>query len=406
MGLHKLLQLNVTANWGSTGKIAEGIGLAAISRGWESIIAYGRDMNPSQSKLIKVGNQLDVYAHYAKNLLLDGEGFGSHRATKNLIKQIELISPDIIQLHNIHDHWLNYPLLFDYLSKIDVPIIWTLHDCWAFTGGCYHFVQYDCNEWKCCCENCAFRKRLIDRTKRNFDKKISLITSLGSNISIVSVSQWLDSLVEESCLGKLNHTYIYNGVDINQFYPSNAEIVDRKYNLLNKVVLLGVSSVWPPSKGLDDYIALSKNLSSKYVIILVGLPDETIRNLPSNILGIKRTDSIKELAALYSRADMVLSLSEAETFGLTLVEGLACGTPSVAYDTTALKEIVSTDTGILVPIHDINRLRNSVEYLAEHSSEFLSKACRNRAVECFNKDVQFSKYIDFYEQILSKKIIQ
>ena len=144
MKKNKLLQLNVTANWGSTGKIAEGIGLAAMARGWESTIAYGRYMNPSQSKLIKVGTQADVYAHYAKARFLDGEGLGSKRATKKLIGQIKQITPDIIHLHNIHDHWLNYSILFEFLATIDTPIVWTFHDCWAFTGGCPHFENVNC----------------------------------------------------------------------------------------------------------------------------------------------------------------------------------------------------------------------------------------------------------------------
>ena len=146
--MKKLLQLNVTANWGSTGKIAEGIGLAAMARGWESVIAYGRYMNPSQSQLIKVGNKLDVYSHYAKAKLFDGEGLGSRRATKALIRKIEILAPDVIHLHNIHDHWLNYPLLFEYLAKIDTPIVWTFHDCWAFTGGCTYSDIQACDKWK------------------------------------------------------------------------------------------------------------------------------------------------------------------------------------------------------------------------------------------------------------------
>ena len=143
----RILQLNVTANWGSTGKIAEGIGLAAMQRGWDSTIAYGRYMNPSQSHLIKVGNQIDVYAHYGKARFLDGEGLGSIGPTKKLIKRIDELSPDIIHLHNIHDHWLNYPLLFKFLASIRAPVVWTFHDCWALTGGCPHFENVNCFKW-------------------------------------------------------------------------------------------------------------------------------------------------------------------------------------------------------------------------------------------------------------------
>ena len=123
-----LLQLNVTANWGSTGKIAEGIGNAAMLRGWESMIAFGRMQNPSTSQLIKVGSQSDVYLHYAKNRLFDGEGRGSIHATKNLLRHIDRYRPDVVHLHNIHDHWMNYPILLQYLKDTGVKVVWTFHD--------------------------------------------------------------------------------------------------------------------------------------------------------------------------------------------------------------------------------------------------------------------------------------
>ncbi|MEE0926511.1 MAG: glycosyltransferase, partial [Bacteroidales bacterium] len=161
----KLLQINVTANWGSTGKIAEQIGLKAMEHGWESYIAYGRDSNPSKSKLIKVGCMLNVYEHYLENRLFDNEGLASRIPTKKLIKQIEKLKPDIIHLHNIHDHWLNYKILFEYLNSINTPIVWTQHDCWAFTGGCMHFVHTNCEKWKNECEKCPQKSKSIDRSK-------------------------------------------------------------------------------------------------------------------------------------------------------------------------------------------------------------------------------------------------
>ena len=101
------LQINVTANWGSTGKIAEQIGLCAMKHGWESYVAYGRMKNPSGSKLIKIGSQMDVYEHYAESVFLDNEEMASRHASKKFIKKIDEIKPDIVHLHNIHDHYLN-----------------------------------------------------------------------------------------------------------------------------------------------------------------------------------------------------------------------------------------------------------------------------------------------------------
>lgn len=398
----KLLQLNVTANWGSTGKIAEGIGQAAMARGWESAIAYGRMMNPSQSRLIKVGNQKDVYLHYARHRFLDEEGLGSKGATKRFIEQIKEYAPDIIHLHNIHDHWLNYPLLFEYLSKVDTPIVWTFHDCWAFTGGCAHFVDSGCEQWKTKCVKCPFPKHKFAKESRNYKLHVSNFSKLGNRLNIVSVSSWLDNLVAHSRLCKLPHTYIYNGVDCDIFKHVDSTTLLKKTNLQDKKILLGVSSVWPKSKGLDDYIHLSHLLDDSFQIVLVGLPQSLQNDLPSNITGIGRTQNIKELAMWYSASMAVLSLSKAETFGLTLAEGLACGTPSIAYEATALKEILSPTTGIGVNPGDIVGLRDAIYSLDSNPNGYSSKACRERAELNFNKDIQFNKYIDLYESILLK----
>lgn len=230
----KLLQLNATANWGSTGKIAEGIGQAAMARGWESYIAYGRSSNPSASQLIKVGETRDVYLHYAKNRLFDAEGLGSKRATKKLIEKIEKLNPDIIHLHNIHDHWLNYPILFEYLASIDTPIVWTFHDCWAFTGGCYHFVEQNCYQWQSKCEKCPFPKKFLRREAKNFLRKTSAIQNLKNRLLIVTVSSWLNDLVSESQLKDLRHDFIYNGVDTSIFKPRDFTDIINEYNLKGK----------------------------------------------------------------------------------------------------------------------------------------------------------------------------
>lgn len=398
----RLLQLNVTANWGSTGKIAEGIGLAAMTRGWESAIAYGRMQNPSLSETIKVGSQFEVYLHYAKNRIVDGEGLGSVRATKRLLGQIVRLAPDIVHIHNIHDHWLNYPLLLNYLKSSDVHVVWTFHDCWAFTGGCPHFVESGCAEWMTECRDCRIPRSVIDRTNRNFTLKRDLIRALGGKLTIVSVSKWLDSLVADSVFGNLNHQVIYNGIDTNLFSPHDFNDLNRRFSLDNKQVLLGVSSVWTESKGLSEYFTLRHRLPDNFIIVLVGLSPRQINSLPEGIVGIPRTNSLDELAALYSRADAVLCLSKAETFGLTLVEGWACGTPSIGYADTAIKEMLSPAVGIPVRPGDIDGLVAAVKSLSEGTVRFEPLVCRQYAVKNFNQKLQYDKYVDLYESLINK----
>ena len=391
----KILQLNVTANWGSTGKIAEGIGEAALKKGWESYIAYGRYMNPSKSQLIKVGNKWDVYAHYAKNRFLDGEGLGSKTPTKQLIKTIQDIEPDIIHLHNIHDHWLNYPVLFEYLATIDTPIVWTFHDCWAFTGGCSYFDIPPCDKWITKCEKCLLRKCKIDRSKSQFNKRKELIATLGNRLTIVPVSKWLYDFCSVSILNSSNIMLIHNGIDVNKF-----SICENKTT--KKKLILGVANVWSHRKGLNDFIKLREMLPQKYQIKLVGLTKSQISKLPDGIDGITKTQNIDELVTLYNRATAFVNPTYADNFPTTNLEALACGTPVITYRTGGSPEAIDEHTGIVVEKGDIQELASSIMEIINNPQRYSSEACRERATTHFNQDTQFGKYIDLYNQLLSK----
>lgn len=391
----KLLQLNVTANWGSTGKIAEGIGQAAMARGWESYIAYGRYINPSQSKLIKVGNQFEVYAHYAKARLFDGEGLGSKRTTKKLINQIEQIAPNIIHLHNIHDHWLNYPILFKYFSTIDTSIVWTFHDCWAFTGGCAYFDILDCSKWKMGCRQCELRGFEIDRSTRNFNLRKELIDEFASRLTIVPVSHWLEKLCHESFLKDIDIRLIYNGVDVKCFRPSSEKA--------SKPLILGVALPWSKRKGFDDMIRLRLLLPSKDIdMAMIGLDKNQMKKLPESIIGIERTQNIDELAEWYSRAWAFVNTTHSDNFPTVNLESLACGTPVITYRTGGSPEAVDCNTGIIVEKGDVEAMAKAVMSVITAHEKYSTQSCRERAAMNFNREKQFTKYIDLYEEILNK----
>lgn len=395
-----LLQINVDANWGSTGRIAEQIGICAQEHGWDSYIAFGRDYNPSQNHLIRVGSKCDVYLHYAQNRLLDREGLASVGATKALLADIDRIQPDVIHLHNIHDHWLNYPLLFEYLAKADIPVIWTQHDLWATTGHCAFSVA-GCEKWKSGCYEChAIPHYCLDKSKRNYKLKKNAFTSVR-NMTIVPVSEWLGTQIQQSFLKEYPMKVIKNGVDIEVFQPIPSAVMD-KYGCCSKHILLGVSSVWPECKGLKDFVRLSEMLPDDYRIVLVGLTKEQISQLPSNMTGIERTDSQLELAQLYSSAEIVLSLSSFETFGLTIAEGMACGTPAVVYGNAALPELITPITGRIVTSGDLQELYSTVLEMVKINFKSLHTAdCRRRAEECFDKNKSCESCILLYNRILS-----
>lgn len=406
-----LLQINLCVNCLSTGKIAEDIGQAAMQAGWKSYIAgaiIGK--NPSKSNVIKIGSSNYIYFPYFESLIFDNHcmGLASRLATKRLIAEIGKIKPDLIHLHTIHAYFLNLKLLFEYFKTIDIPIVWTLHDCWSFTGHCAHFDAVGCSRWKSECHNCPQLKEYpkslgwIDNTRRNYALKKRLFTSLGERLTLVPVSHWLNNLVKDSFFQGIASHVIYNGINTNIFKPTNSTSFLSSLEIGNKKILIGVASSWGERKGLKDYLALSKILSDDMRIILVGLKKNTIKSLPPNIIGIEKTENLHQLVELYSASDVVLNLSIEETFGLTTVEGMACGIPGIVYDKTASPELISPETGLVVKAHDISKLKDAIEEIVAKGKEYYSQNCRRRALAFFSSDKQYEKYINLYDSIIGQ----
>ena len=390
-----LLQINVSANWGSTGKIAESIGLASIRHGWESYIAYGRYCNPSQSHLIKIGTKIDPYLHYVHQRIFDDEGLCSKNATHHLIKTINDLGPDIVQLHNIHDHYLNYQLLFEYLNRTDIKVVWTFHDCWAFTGHCFHFVTKKCKRWKTQCYGCPLQheypKTLLDHSDENFSLKKNLFTK-NKNLTIVACSEWMAQFVRESFLQDKPLYVIHNGVDLDIFKAKPNEKIQKIFKVL------AVSNVWNKDKGIDDILTLRNLLAEDYTMTIVGLNEKQLKKLPLGIKGIQRTQNVQELVKLYSEAAVLINPTYADTFPTVNLEALACGTPVITYRTGGSPEAIDERTGVVVEQGDVNGLVEAIYRMKEY--HLSSDDCRKRAEECFDKDKCFEKYVELYEKLI------
>ena len=401
----KLLQFNVTANCGSTGRLAEDIGDVALSNGWESYIAYGREMAPSRSNLIKIGNKSDVYSHVLKTRLFDRHGFGSYRSTKTLIQYLQTLNPDVIQFHNIHGYYLNLPTVLEYIATNNIPLVWSLHDCWSMTGHCSHFALEGCEKWKHECYDCPLKNKypqswLLDSSRRNFRDKKKLVESIP-NLTIVAVSEWIADIARESYFKNRPIHVIPNGVDTNVFYPkSKTNELRQRYGLEGKFVIMASGTVWLPYKGIKDYGMLREILPDDFAIILVGLSGKDFNNLPKGVIGLPRTKSIHELAELYSMADCVMSLSRLESFGLTPVEGFACGTPAIVYDNVALSELITDDTGFKIPVGDIKAIKDALLVMRQLGKEYYSEKCRNKALIDYNKYECFGRYLQLYDGLI------
>lgn len=396
--MYKLLQINVTANSGSTGKIAEAIGQLAISRGWESWIAYGRGTPQSESHLIRIGNDWDMRWHGVETRLFDNHGLASRHTTRKFIRQIKEINPDIIHLHNIHGYFINYPLLFRFLQEWGGPVVWTLHDCWPFTGHCAYFDMVNCNKWQNKCMNCpqrdSYPKSYIDQSHRNFIQKKSSFNIISPQLILVPVSNWLSGLLTKSYLCNCRIRKIHNGIDLKLFKPQSD---DNK----EKFVILGVASVWDQRKGLADFIKLSNILSDRYKIILIGLSEKQIKSLPPNIQGIRRTENINQLVELYSMADVFINPTWEDNFPTTNIEAMACGTPVITYRTGGSPEAIDSNTGIVVEQGDVQGLKKAIETIRTSSDRFTPELCRGRAEKYFNQDDRFEEYFELYEKIIN-----
>lgn len=398
-----IVQINVTANWGSHGKIAEDIGKMVTNRNWRSIIAYGRYSNPSQNEVIRIGTDNSIRWHGLESRLFDNHGRASRLATRSFIHELEAIRPDLIHLHNIHGYYLNYQILFDYLSNRDIPVVWTLHDCWPFTGHCAYFDYVECDRWKSrCYAPCPGKSEypkscLFDSSSKNYTNKKRLFNSV-KNLTIVPVSQWLGDMVKLSFLNKYPIHVIKNGIDLNTFNPSPSSDVRNKYNIGDNQYILGVASIWERRKGFDDFIKLAHELPKDIKIVLVGL-DKCKLNIARNngIIGIPRTENVKELVSLYSGADIFLNLTFEDNYPTTNLEAMACGTPVITYKTGGSPEAVTEETGWVVEKGDVDAV---AKIITNEDWKNKSNACRKRAEDCFDKNRCFEEYIKLYEGLL------
>jgi glycosyltransferase involved in cell wall biosynthesis len=406
----QLLQINSVVNSGSTGRIAEEIGQLAVKNGWKSYIAYGRNERESQSEAIKIGNERDINWHGVQTRLFDRHGLGSTRATKKFIAKVETLKPDIIHLHNLHGYYINIRILFEYLARSKIPVVWTLHDCWPITGHCAYFSFVDCQKWRTQCGHCPQKRGYpasygLDGSSQNYLLKKKVFTSIPSERMVLAVvSHWLDSVIGDSFLKEFPRKVIYNGIDTKKFSPKDSIELRNRFGIKGRIILLGVATNWSQRKGLADYLKLSKILRDDEIIILVGLRNDQIRNLPRNVIGVERTEDVDELASFYSMADIVCNFSVEETFGLTTVEGFACGTPGIVYNCTASPELITPETGFVVEQGNITEIRNAIDTIKSKGKSFYAESCRERAVKMFNKNERYAEYLELYDQMLSEKV--
>lgn len=390
-------------NYGSTGTIMRKLLSDAEENGFETFAAYpGTTFNKPKQK-----NDIIICSGFFNKL---NKGLGSYTGyigcfsflhTKLFLGKLSKIKPDIIHLHNIHSSYINHSMLFRYIKKHNITVVWTLHDCWSFTGQCGYFDLIGCKKWMTGCGGCpninTYPAARVDRADKMWRLKKQWFTDV-ENMRLVTPSQWLCDLTKESFLKDYPIKVINNGIDLNVFKPTKSDFRE-KYNLENKYIVLGVAFGWGERKGLDVFIELAKRLDSeKYQIVLVGTNAETDKLLPENVISIHRTQNQTELAEIYTAADVFTNPTREENYPTVNMECIACGTPVVTFNTGGSPEMLDETCGTVVPKDDNDAMYNEIIRICE-TKPYSKEACLKRAKE-FDKNLKNREYIDLYNDII------
>lgn len=392
----RIVQFNATCGIGSTGKIAVGVSRLLSADGIENYIIYSNRSNGYELGISCSDNKY-IKLQALKSRLFGNYGFNSKKATKRIIKELERIQPDVVHLHNIHGHDCDLKMLFTYFKKSKTKLVWTFHDCWAFTGYCTHFTMAGCDKWKSKCSDCVQKREFswfFDKSGKLFEKKKKLFSNL--DLTIVTPSRWLADLVRQSFLKEYPVEVINNGIDLDIFKPTQSDF-RQKYSLEDKKLLLGVSFDWGERKGLDVFIELAKRLPDDYKIILVGTNDAVDGRLPENILSIHRTQNQNELAEIYSAADLFVNVTREDTYPTVNMEAIACGTPVLTFKTGGSPEMLDKSCGSVIECNDVDTLEKEAIRICS-DKPYAGEQCVIKAKE-FDKNERFKEYAGLYERI-------
>lgn len=392
----KVLQINIFGNL-STGRIAVDVYRTLRESGHDGLVAFARNSIAEDVPYLKIGSKWSVYSDVMATRFTDRAGFYSRKATQRLIEQIQDYNPDIIHLHNIHGYYINIEILFEYLRKAGKAVVWTLHDCWSFTGHCCYFEFIGCKKWLAGCHDRGQTRNypasyFIDNSVQNYTFKQKFFTGI-ENMVLVTPSYWLRNLVKQSFMGKYPVKVIRNGVDLDIFKPTVGSWI-KDHGLERKKIVLGVAGTWAPRKGLSDLLQLDRNLSDEYQVIIVGVNRNQKVQLPSSVIGIERTYDSKELAELYTAAYVFVNPTYEDNFPNVNIEALACGTPVITYETGGCPELITDGIGKVVPQGDIKGLCEAIL-----SKNYIKEECINMGKK-FDRNICYRQYIDLYEDIL------
>lgn len=402
----KIVHINAVYGHGSTGTIVQDIENISESNG---ILTYivSPDKNVLKAKRgYRIGNFVDHKFHALMTRITGKQGYFSYFPTLKFLKYLDKTKPDIVHLHNLHSNYINLKLLFNYLSKKDIATVITLHDCWFYTGGCFHYTAIGCNKWEKECGNCPKRKLdlqslFFDPSKKIHRDREKLLLKIP-HLYITGVSNWI---TEEATKGFLKNTSsftIRNGIDLSVFKPTPSKLREH-LNLKDKKIMLGPASKWllPINKETLDFFI--KNMRKDEILLLYGSSQYDIS--PSeNVKFYGYTKNRSELASLYSIADVFVNPTREDSLSLINIEAQACGVPVVTYDATAPKETVDGINGCAVSVGNYKELLAKSKKFLFHN-KYQDLELKKFVKDNFEINNNYLKYLELYKLIenLSKK---
>lgn len=399
----KVLQINaVYKNGGSTGRIVHDLKNIMSENGIDSYVAFGYEYQRTHDKnTYKIESIPELKFSILETRMFGRHGFYNIGSTKKLIRWISDIKPDLIHLHNLHCHYMNVDILFNYIKEQKIPVVWTLHDCWSFTGWCAHFDYIGCEKWKTGCYECENIKEypftwFFDRSEENYDRKKHIFQGVN-NLTIVTPSAWLKKKVGESYLKNYPVEVINNGIDLSIFHPVESKIKEE-IGVGNKKMVLAMAMGMSKLKGYDYIIKAANDLSKQATFVICGLEEKQIHRLPKGVIGLTKTNDAKYLAKLYSAADVFINPTLQDTFPTTNLESIACGTPVITFNTGGSPESIFEGCGIVVEKEDIDGLENAIVSILQ--SGVNTEKCVECAKAYFDKRNCFRKYINLYHKVI------
>lgn len=403
----KIVQINETCGTGSIGRTTAEFAQACSDMGHEAYVFYASG-NPTYEKSIRIGNRTFQRIHALHSRISGKQGYASYIPTMQLIRKLDRIKPDVVQLRNLHANYVNLRMLLGYLAKKDIVTVITLHDCWFFTGKCTYYVSAQCTKWKEECGRCPLLHQdnvsptfWFDRTKTCLADKKKWFSAIP-RLAVVGVSQWVASEAKQSFLGDRNPVGIYNWIDMNVFRPRETAMLREEHGFKDKFVVLMVTAGISENKGYLVLKALSERLDSEFQLIVIGRNPRDLP-IPENVLHIPHTNDAVELSKYYSMADVCVNTTKFETFGKVTAEALCCGTPVIVYNNTASPELVGPGCGYVVDENaGYDAVAEAIQKVRETGKQQMTESCTAYAGKMFSKEKGVERYLEIYGKLLNR----